>query len=48
MAGREKGRKLHFVCREGACGFYEQGTDEEGGVAALTEEMVEAFAGVHI
>lgn len=48
VAGKHKGRSLHFVCSAGACNFYEEAQDDAGKVSLVDEQMVKQLAGLRL
>ncbi|SMQ44940.1 unnamed protein product [Zymoseptoria tritici ST99CH_3D1] len=48
LAGKAKGRKLHFVCATGTCGFYTAKVNGEGDVVVIEEDLIGRLAGLLI
>ncbi|EME82072.1 uncharacterized protein MYCFIDRAFT_77627 [Pseudocercospora fijiensis CIRAD86] len=48
VAGKGKGRGLHYVCQSGACDFFDVARNKDGDQISLTEKLVEDLARILI
>lgn len=48
VSSLQKGRKLHYVCSTGQCGFYDPAMNRESKHVVLPEDLVKDFADLNL